>query len=570
MREKILVIGLDGGSFDLLRPWIEKGELPFMKKLVQEGISGELQSVIPPVTAPAWNSFITGKNPGKHGIFDFFYRDHEFKPHPINSYSRRERALWEIISEAGGVSLVLNVPTTYPPRRLNGVLISDFLTPSNKDDFIYPQELVKEIEGRFGKYPLFFKTPSLAINLTDSLIDTFLHECMYALKYKFDVAHYLKKRFNPDFVILHIWESDPMCHALWHLIDKGHPLYEEHLSQKHGEKILNYFRRFDQETQKLWEEMGGEETPLFIISDHGFGPLQKIIDLNVWLLKEGYLGLKKKLSTRLSYFLWRYGLTHEALYQKLYVPMVKRGYRYKSNASLITNFSRFFSRRFALLTMHDVDWSKTRAFSTVGVAGSGQIIINVKGKFPYGIVEPGREYEELKTELVKKLKHLRDPETGQEINGDIFTNEEVYTGEYTKIAPDITFLPMNSGYLAMSIFGFTSNKIVSKPLGMSAHHKMKGILLGKGKPLRSGFVIREASLLDLFPTILYLMGIKIPQDIDGKVLQEIINSSYLKAYPIQFSESSSSERSSIHISTPEEEKEYLRKLQRLGYINSED
>jgi len=570
MKRKVLVVGLDGGGFDLLKPWIDQGELPFLKKMMDEGISGELESVIPPVTAPAWNSFITGKNPGKHGIYDFFYRDADFKPHPINSHTRKDQAIWEIIGDEDGVSLVLNLPTTYPPRALKGALITDFLTPSGKDDFTYPLHLAKEIEGKFGKYPLFFKTPSLAVNLTDSLTESFLQECMHALTYKFEVVHFLQEKFDPHFVILHIWESDPICHALWHVIDRGHPLFEESVFQRHGEKILTYFRRFDQETQRLWEKMGGEETPLFIISDHGFGRLRKTIDLNVWLLKEGYLVLKKRVSTRLSHFLWARGMTHEALYRRLYVPLVKRGYRYKSDESLITNFTKFFSRRFALLTIHDVDWSRTRAFCNVGVAGSGQIVINVKGKFPYGVVSSGKEYEELRTELVSKLKRLRDPETDQEIKGDIFTRDEAYTGEYTAMAPDITFLPMNNEYLAMSIFGFTSNQVVSRPLGMSAHHKRKGILFGKGAPLRSGVQVEGARILDLFPTILYIMGIRIPQDIDGRVLQEIIMPAFLETNPIQFREAPGASKSVVHTPTAEEEKDYLKKLQRLGYIDWEE
>ena len=570
MKSKVVVIGLDGGSFDLLKPWIDQGELPFLKKMMGEGISGELESVIPPVTAPAWNSFITGKNPGKHGIYDFFYRDEDFKPHPINSYTRKDKAIWEIIGDEGGVSLVLNLPTTYPPRELKGALITDFLTPSGKDDFTYPPQLGKEIEGKFGKYPLFFKTPSLAVNLTDSLIETFLQECMHALTYKFEVAHYLQEKFDPHFLILHIWESDPICHTLWHVIDRGHPLFQESVFQKYGEKILTYFRRFDHETQRLWEKMGGEETPLFIISDHGFGRLRKVIDLNVWLLKEGYLALKKKVSTRLSHFLWNKGLTHEVLYRRIFIPLVKRGYRYKSDESLITNFAKFFSRRFALLTLHDVDWSRTKAFSNVGVVGSGQIVINVKGKFPYGVVNPGSEYETLRTELVTKLKALRDPETGKEIKGDLYTRDEAYTGEYLPMAPDITFLPMNNEYLAMSIFGFTSNRVISRPIGMSAHHKRKGILFGKGIPLRSGITIEGARILDLFPTILYIMGIKIPQDIDGKVLQEIIMPAFLETNPIQFHEVSAIYKGTSHTAIAEEEKDYLKKLQRLGYIDWEE
>jgi predicted AlkP superfamily phosphohydrolase/phosphomutase len=569
MKNKVLVIGLDGGSFEVLNPWIEQGALPFLQSIMKEGISGELESVIPPLTAPAWNSFFTGKNPGKHGIYDFFYRDKDFKPHPINSYTRKDKAIWEIIGDEGGVSVVLNMPTTYPPRELKGALISDFLTPAGKDDFMYPHSLVKEIEERFGKYPLFFKTPCLAINLTDSLIETFLKECEEALIYKFAVAHYLKERFDPRFLILHIWESDQICHWLWHVIDRNHPLFEEGLFKKHGEKILDYFRRFDQEARRLWEKMGGDETPMFIVSDHGFGPLKKIIDLNVWLLREGYIVLKKEWVTRLKHFLWEHGFTHESLYHCIYTRLIRKGFRYKSPESPLVMLKKFFSQKAALLSIHDVDLTKTKAFSDVGAAGSGQIIINLKGKFPFGWVNPGKEYEELRRELVSKLKGLKDPENGQEIKGDIFIRDEVYSGDLVETAPDITFIPMNNCYLPMSMFGFTSNQPITKVWGMSGHHRRKGILFGKGIPLRSGITIEGAKILDLFPTILYLMGIKIPQDTDGRVLEEIISPNFLATNPVEFSKAFLPPKDSAPLSTAEEEEDYLKKLKQLGYIDWE-
>ena len=206
----------------------------------------------------------------------------------------------------------------------------------------------------------------------------------------------------------------------------------------------------------------------------------------------------------------------------------------------------------------------------MGVVGSGQIIINVKGKYPYGMVNPGKEYEALREELISKLKGLKDPESNEEIKGDIFTRDEVYSGKHVETAPDITFLPMNNEYLAMSIFGFTSNQVISRPIGMSAHHKRKGVLFGKGVPLRSGVSVEGARILDLFPTILYIMGIKLPQDIDGKVLQEIIMPAFLETNPIQFREVSAISKSTSHITTAEEEKDYLKKLQRLGYIDWEE
>jgi predicted AlkP superfamily phosphohydrolase/phosphomutase len=145
-KNKVYVLGIDGGSFALLDRWLQEGELPHLQAIMANGVSGELESSLPPVTAPAWTSFMTGKNPDKHGVYDFMLpAEQSYAYYPINAYSRRGKALWEIISEVGRRVAVLNVPTTYPPRPVNGVLISDFLTPSGKRDFTYPQSLLEEL-----------------------------------------------------------------------------------------------------------------------------------------------------------------------------------------------------------------------------------------------------------------------------------------------------------------------------------------------------------------------------------------------------------------------------------------
>src|SRR6266849_2073855 len=191
MSDKVLVICLDGATFDLLRPWIEAGRLPTLKRFLAEGVSGDLQSVIPPITAPAWASFMTGKNPGKHGIYHFVNRAPQGGHQAFfSATSRTGRTLWELLGEDGKQVVVLNVPTTYPPQPVNGVLIADFLTPPGKKDFTYPLSLLDEIEEKFGKYPLHLRTLMFSANLSGPNAERLLRELHHELKYKFDVAHY--------------------------------------------------------------------------------------------------------------------------------------------------------------------------------------------------------------------------------------------------------------------------------------------------------------------------------------------------------------------------------------------
>src|SRR5712692_5865304 len=146
MANKVVIIGLDGATFRTLQPWMDAGYLPTLKEMVETGVSGKLTSVVPPVTAPAWCSFMTGKNPGKHGVYYFTTREKGTgRDIPISAHARSGKTVWDLLSDSGKTVLVLNVPATYPPHPVRGVMIADFLTPKGKRDFVYPPALLDEI-----------------------------------------------------------------------------------------------------------------------------------------------------------------------------------------------------------------------------------------------------------------------------------------------------------------------------------------------------------------------------------------------------------------------------------------
>lgn len=537
IRNRVFVIGLDGGTFSILNPWMNQGLLLHLQTLVENGVSGELESTIPPMTAPAWTSFMTGKNPGTHGIYDFVTQEktsYRFKP--LNAQARQASCLWDLIGKEGGRVVVLNVPMTYPPYPVNGVMVGDFMTPSGKKDFVYPPGLLEEIEGKFGRYPLYPFPPYFVVSQADSDIDRFLREYTEALVYKFQVARYLIEKLDPHFLMLHLYGSDQICHWLWHLLDKTHPQYDRQASERHLLKILEYFQRFDAEVGTL-AAMRDEDTTLFVMSDHGFGPLDKVINLNVWLMREGYLALRGRPITMLRYLLWRLGLTPEGLAEKRSIRMTLgkliMGMLKNPNKAIVDQVKLLHSRLEAFLSLNDVDWFQTKAFC---LFGWGQIKINTRGQYPQGCVSQGAEYQALRAEIVEKLRELKDPETGEGVGGEVFTRDDVYWGPFLEDAPDITFLPMRRRYWANSRgTGFPSNKVFSSYLwGMTGMHTMNGILMAQGKHLRRGARVHRAHILDVFPSILYLMGVKIPEDLDGKVLQEIFVNEFLRENRIEF------------------------------------
>jgi predicted AlkP superfamily phosphohydrolase/phosphomutase len=562
MANSVVVIGLDGGSFRTLEPWIRDGSLPNLGELIEDGASGPLTTVVPPETATAWSSFMTGKNPGKHGIFGFTAKEKETgRIVPVSAASRTGRALWDLLSDTGKRALVLNVPTTYPPHPLNGVLISGFLTPKGKRDFVYPPSLLKEIEERFGPYPLYMRT-YFSANLSDANAERFLHELHEEARIKFKVMHYLMDRVSPDFVMFHLWGTDRIQHDLWNVIDEEHPAYDQAFAGKYRHRIVEYFAAVDAEIGKVRDRLA-EDTTLVIMSDHGFGPIHKTIDLNVWLLEQGYIHIKKSAVSRLRFWAWKRGFTYEVLL-RLVLKLLRFGLRLPDISPADTvNMVRENSLN-PLLSLNDVDWSRTKAYSKMGV---GQIVINVEGREERGWIKEGEEYHRIRDEIICSLRDMRDPVTGRPIEGQIYTREEIYHGPHLEEAPDITFLPLEDNTMASALMGFTTRQWIVDNAFLYGNHRMDGILIAHGKNIRRGVSVSDAHLIDLAPTVLHLMGEKIPRDMDGKVLTRIFTDAFTRQEKIEWTDpDEASGNGTSSTMSPEDEATIMERLKRLGYI----
>jgi len=580
MKKRVLVLGLDGCTFDLLDPWMEKGFLPNLKRIKEEGTTGRLRSTYPPVTGPAWVSFMTGKNPGKHSIYEFLVRKPgSYQEFPVNADNRDGQTLWEILSAQGYRVAVLNVPMTYPPQKVNGVLISDFLTPAGKRDFTHPPELLDEIEGKFGTYYLHQRIIEAAIFTSDSYIATFLEDCLAMMRYKCAVAKYLIDREAFDFFMLHIVATDRVQHTLWHILDPNHQHYRADLAARYYDQVVSFYRELDKEVGEIIGRFDASGT-VFIISDHGFCAVNKTIDLNVWLLQEGYIKLKNSFFTRLKHFLWKRGLTYEWLFgslgmawgrlwarilgrywDKLLGSMVNSKFA-TSPMDFVTNL--ILNKSIWLLSLKDVDWSKTRAYCKTG---QGQFFINLKGRDPQGVVNSGKEYEELQKEIIGKLRHFMSELTGGKSQAEIYTREEIYSGDYFNEMPDITVVANKDGYQAGSFVDFGSNRAVSDVTLLTGNHDMHGIFLAKGESVKKGAGINGASLIDVAPTVLHVMGCKVPEDMDGKVLTGIFEAGFMEQHPVAFTEASANRKEARSEMSPEDQKQVLERLRSLGYID---
>lgn len=553
MSDKLLVIGLDGASFNVLDPLIDSGHLPNIADLISKGARANLETTFPPITAVAWSSFMTGKNPGKHGIFEFVRRDHRSnREMAVNASFRKGRAIWDILSDAGQQVIVHNFPCTYPPHAINGLMIADFMTPRGRHDFTYPESLLSELEQKFGNYRL-----HLSQTYAEGNVGAVLDELFDELDYKAKVTEYLMTKYSWDAFFQYFWGTDRIQHELWHIIDDNHPRHDKQEAAAYKDRVYRYFSRVDEIVGRLIE-LAGKDPLVLIVSDHGFGPAHKYCSLNLWLLQEGLLKLKSDVATRAKKLMFSLGLTPELAFKV--TRKIPRRFRPARGVSSQPGASKLLGKFF--LSFNDVDWSRSVAFSK---GNYGQIYVNLKDREPYGIV-PIERYESVRDTIIERLRALIDKSTGAAWVGKVFRREEIYNGPLVNDAPDIAFLPADMRYLPLGNADFTSNKFMVDAFGISGCHRMDGVMIARGNGIRGRSKLDCARIYDMMPTLLYLSGEAVPDDVDGRVLTEMVSPQHLSANPIRFASQSEGASQDEVVLSEAENADVIERLKSLGYV----
>jgi predicted AlkP superfamily phosphohydrolase/phosphomutase len=546
---RVLVIGLDGGTFDLIRPFIEQGHLPTLKRLMAEGSSAPLESTVPPVTASAWSSFMTGKNPGAHGLFDFMQRRAgSYDLSPVSSRDRDGKAVWEIAGDAGKQVVVMGVPVTYPPSPVNGLMVTGMLTPRGANDYTFPPKLKDEIRKSIGEYTVYSDEV-----YSKGRGEVFLGALHKSIEQRAKAAAYLLHKYPWDLGVLVFPETDTVSHGLWSCYDRSHHQYDPEEASKFQGGILEIYDDIDSFIGELTESLGSDTT-VIVMSDHGHGPVRNFLYVNNFLMQKGYLRIKRTPASAMKNLAFALGLTPRTVYRillsiglgKLRRTLDKR----RSGRSVL---KRLF------LSFSDVDWRLTRAYS---IGYIGEVHVNLKGREPEGNVEPGAEYEELRHALIRDLRSLRLP-NGNPLVEYIWKKEEIYHGPHMDQAPDILFLPTNLETIAFGDFEFGSNRITEPSYGVSSSHRMKGIFIASGPSIRAGASIENAGLIDLAPTILHLLGLPVPLDMDGRVLSEAL----LESRAVEFGGSAARVEGDGEGYSDAEAQEVMARLKDLGYIS---
>ncbi len=504
---QVMVIGLDGASWNVLNLMMSAGAMPNLKDLVNTGVSGSLRSTIPPTSPPAWTSFMTGKNPGKHGVFSWGEAVN-LRFDPVNALSIHGKTLWQLLGEYGKRIGVFNVPITYPLRThpINGFFIAGFLTPSVESEFTYPAGLRNELLSLTGDYII--DIPWLEYEHRRNGRQALMKDLAAELEQKAKITLALLERYETDFFMVVFAGPDRINHCLWQHIGLDPLIKLDAEGQEIQGMIHAYYRQLDDIVGSILKHAGAD-TSVLLISDHGFGPIRKQIYINKWLADQGFLASASnprsaKVRTALRTLGRRLGITKDRWYQAM-------GARATKAAQDLLNPVR-------------IDWSRTRAYSN----GVNTIQINLEGREPYGIVSASSEYEEVRSQVMERLAELRDPETGRKVFKAVIPREKAGTGPNLNRAPDILLLMADEGYAAYER-DVDVDHVFEAPGWRNGEHTLDGVLAAGGRHIKKGSTIVGATIMDLAPTILYRMGLPIPDDMDGRILTELFAEEFLGA-----------------------------------------
>ncbi len=552
---KVLIVGLDGGTFDLVKPWAEAGLLPNLKRLMDVGSATVLDSTIPPMSPSAWTSFMTGKNPGKHGIFDFTQRDYRNYRTLITSRTH-EATLWGILSHYDRRVCVMNVPQTYPPEKVNGVMVTGLGTPAHHN-FTYPPE---EADGLLAAgYQV-----NAPVGYAPGAEDAFLTSAFETSERQLEAALRYLEREQWDLFMLVLRHTDEVPHFFWRYMDPTHPAYEP-APERWQNAILESYQRSDAAIGKLIEA-AEKDAPVnvIVLSDHGFGPLYRDVYLNRWLEQAGFLVRRNNASLdgRLAQLMRRVGFTRSGvgpMLSRLGLGWLRAWLRQTlgARANLIPNDSRSH-------VSDMVDWERTKAYSMGYI---GQIYINLKGRDPQGIVEPGAEYEQLCQRVAEQLRAWKHPVDGKPVVDQVILKHEILHGQHVPEAPDIFVLMRGLTYITRESYDWPEGGelFTPPPTGENAAHRVEGMVVLAG-PAFQKTTSAPVSIVDLAPTILHLMGHPVPQDMDGRVLLDLLNGDRAATNTIETSEAITGLDTDHSGLTDEEEALVADRLRTLGYL----
>ena len=532
---KVLVIGLDGATWQLFRPWASAGRLPRLAALMQRGTWGPLRSTIPPLTLPAWSSLMTGRNPGGHGIYAFWrLGTHRYEPGPIaNASDLRAPTIFDLAGRADRRVGVVNVPPSYPIRPVNGFVVSCMLTPPG-ERFTDPPE----VAGELGDYQIDVRAPDGLRNDPKVFAEKglgFLEALRLQTRRRADAVIRLMERRPIDLLGVVFYAPDRIQHFFWEFLGD-----ESRLDQQ-GRAIRSacdaVYRELDSAVGRLIEAAGADVTTL-VASDHGFtSKPAHSMRINRWLADHGFLHAKP---------LWQ-------LRRKIARRAFPSGWR--------SRYDRFEAT---------VNLAKTRAWADRIETTTAAIWVHAKDRYPLGCVSPGAEYESVRTQIIDGLQALRDGE-GRPVFRRVYRREELYRGPFVNDAPDLigvtderyglVYGSLRRDLRARGLFGPWGE------LGYTGTHSPQGIYLLAGPHVQALGEHREYPIESIAPTALHLLDVAVPRQMEAPPITSALDPEWLRTHPVQLDEHSEDDvRATADWKSAEDEAKIADHLRALGYL----
>ena len=525
MPERVLVVGWDGVDWKILRPMLDRGELPNLAALIDRGAHGDCNSTVPSHSWCAWPSYMTGLNPAGHAVFDILeHKPGVSKRLPITYRSIKARTIFDDFSAAGKKTIAANIPLTFPAPEINGKVIAGGVLPASRS-YTYPVELQEELDD---KAP--FPVNGMSWTTFRHRPGPFLKECAEITAKRQKAFEYLLDTTDWDFATLVYVSTDRIQHCLMEYIHPEHPDYPAMKDTAIAEQTRAVYRQLDDGLAALLERTTRNDLVIFM-SDHGHQACTRTCTMDRILQHLGWLEFGKG---SLTFNLIRWG-PGRRIARRIY-DLLKLHGRISIPAS-------------------PIEWSKTRAYTSVVSTGEG-VSVNLKGREPGGIVDPA-DFEKVREEVRASLAEFRDPETGDAPIAKIYRKEEILSGRFLDIAPDLLLVPA-------PLYSLTHAKgMVEKADWLSGDHRLEGVIVATGPEVKAGPLASPAELIDLGPTSMAALGVPSAIPRDGRVLADLVGPAQLEVLGDETADKSDSNEAGLTSSEEDEIEDHLRGL---GYV----
>jgi len=534
---KILVIGLDAATMELIEPWAQAGHLPVLAELMREGASARLLSTPNMHSASAWTSILTGLNPGRHGLFVFSDRDFATgKQLFFKGGDRHGELISSHLARHGLTAGFINVPMTYPAKHEEGgFMISGLDAPSLNERAFSPRELESELLNLFPRYH--FSPHDLGELMKSGRLDEAISAWIALTETQTAAAEYLIAHRPVDFFMIVYTASD------W----AGHNLWKAREASPAKNPLLEIYRVLDVAIGRLMR-LVNSQTQIYIVSDHGMGRhTGASYQLADWLEDRGYMVRTKGPQARRSIMRASSKAAKALLPASLREQVKARLGEDRVERLQAVEKDSFYS---------SIDWKRTSAYSE---PGRHVININLEGRNEHGTIKRS-EYDEICSRIIDDLHGWADSR-GVKAVERVAHRDEVYSGPFAERASDL-YIYWNSA----ADFGAPPQEVKDRGFWWSGDHRPEGILISKGPGIKSNAKVASATVYDLVPTFMYASGLPVPDKLDGRVIQGLFTDEFAGTHPLELgSETSAGTRDETSLS-PEEEQMVEEKLRGLGYI----